>query len=130
MDAFMLAVEPRADSCPVQMTVHHRMHPVPRKHLRERRIQHGQQQRRIVEHDDNRLLPLRQFFRRADRHVQPQQFTVQDALILRRKRRVAVGNIHPRVPQTTKSPISSASCCKALMPSGSTRRSLETLFHQ
>ena len=46
MDAFMLAVEPRADSCPVQMTVHHRMHPVPRKHLRERRIQHGQQQRR------------------------------------------------------------------------------------
>ena len=34
------------------------------------------------------------------------------------------------VPQTTKSPISSASCCKALMPSGSTRRSLETLFHQ
>ena len=44
MDAFMLAVEPRADSCPVQMTVDHRMHPVPRKHLRERRIQHGQQQ--------------------------------------------------------------------------------------
>ncbi len=29
MDAFMLTVEPRADSCPVQMTVDHRMHPVP-----------------------------------------------------------------------------------------------------
>ena len=67
------------------------------------------EERRVVEHDDDRLHAGGQLARGGQRQVEPHQLAVVDDLIVGVLKPGVSGVIQPRVPQTTASPRSIAS---------------------